>query len=404
MIAQAGERRLARFESLRALAALGVVVGHAWGLHYAFGPAALDTLPKRLVYGGGFGVFVFFALSGYLLFLPLARAAFGDGARVDLRTYARNRALRILPLYYVVVAVLLVTEGQTGGPVDWLRYATFTQNFFSDLALRLDGPIWSLVVEVQFYALLPLIAWLLARAARRDLRIAAALLVVLGAAGAALRAALLHGTPDRRVVYSLAVTSFFFVPGMLLALARLAWERRPEMRLPGPLEHSDVWALAALAAWVVVLDRWATDLTTALACGLTVAAVALPLRRGLFVAALDGRVLALVGVASYSLYLWHLPLETSVARHISTSWAAMFALAVPASIAVAFASYHAVEAPFLRLRRRWVGEESGRPDSNRRLLAPKASALARLSYAPSAPQSTALESESLQQASTQLKR
>src|SRR5207253_1356945 len=98
--------------------------------------------------------------------------------------------------------------------------------------------------------------------------------------------------------YSLAATSFFFVPGMLLALARLAWERRPERRLPGPLGHSDAWALAAAAAWVVVLDRWSTDLTTAGACLLTLAAVALPLRAGWFVRALDARPLALVGVAS----------------------------------------------------------------------------------------------------------
>src|SRR2546423_3037352 len=105
-IDQAGEERLARFESLRALAALGVVVGHAWGIHQAFGAGAYRTFPERIVTGGGYGVFVFFALSGYLLFRPLARAAFGGGERVDLAGYARNRALRILPLYYAVVAIL----------------------------------------------------------------------------------------------------------------------------------------------------------------------------------------------------------------------------------------------------------------------------------------------------------
>ena len=66
--------------------------------------------------------------------------------------------------------------------------------------------------------------------------------------------------------------------------------------------------------------------------------------------------------------------------------------------------YHLVETPFLRLRRRWVKGQSGRPDSNRRLLAPKASALARLSYAPSAAQNTASEPGSLQQPSKGFKR
>jgi len=63
---QAGELRLARLESLRALAALGVLAGHVWGAHHAFGPSATDDLVGRTIFGGGYGVFVFFALSGYL--------------------------------------------------------------------------------------------------------------------------------------------------------------------------------------------------------------------------------------------------------------------------------------------------------------------------------------------------
>src|SRR3954468_16576775 len=104
---QAGEQRLARLESLRALAALGVLVGHVWGARHAFGATGTDDLLGRAIFGGGYGVFVFFALSGYLLFRPLADAVF-NGERVDLRRYAINRLLRTLPLYYVVVIVLLV--------------------------------------------------------------------------------------------------------------------------------------------------------------------------------------------------------------------------------------------------------------------------------------------------------
>src|SRR3954470_9178202 len=192
-IDQAGEERLARFESLRALAALGVLAGHAWGLHHAYGLAGYDTFPERLVYGGGYGVFVFFALSGYLLFGPLARAAFGAGERIDLAAYARNRALRILPLYYVVAAVLFVLAAGGGSLGEWVRFATFTQNFFPDTVLDLDGPMWSLVVEVQFYALLPLIALGLAWVSRRRLDVAAVVLVVAGLAGVALRMWLVIG-------------------------------------------------------------------------------------------------------------------------------------------------------------------------------------------------------------------
>jgi peptidoglycan/LPS O-acetylase OafA/YrhL len=56
--------------------------------------------------------------------------------------------------------------------------------------------------------------------------------------------------------------------------------------------------------------------------------------------------MALVGVASYSLYVWHLPIIEATAS------GDLLALAVPLSLVAAFASYVAVESPFLRLRRR----------------------------------------------------
>src|SRR3982751_1085395 len=107
-VVQAGERRSAAVESLRAVAAVGVMVGHAWGLAHGYGPSSTDGVVGRVVYGGGFGVFFFFALTGYLMTWPFVRRAFGDGRRVDLRRYALNRVLRILPLYVVSVVVVLL--------------------------------------------------------------------------------------------------------------------------------------------------------------------------------------------------------------------------------------------------------------------------------------------------------
>src|SRR4051812_5781150 len=91
-VVQAGGRRPARVESLRALAALAVAAAHAWGLAHAYQPATRESYFGRVVFGGGFGVFLFFALSGYLLFWPFARRYFGGGAPIDLGRYAFNRA------------------------------------------------------------------------------------------------------------------------------------------------------------------------------------------------------------------------------------------------------------------------------------------------------------------------
>src|SRR4051794_33073591 len=109
-IAQAGEQRLARVESLRALAALGVVVGHLWAISLGRGANAAERvsgpLPRRMIFLLTYGVWVFFGLSGYLLFWPFVRRHFGDDGPIDLARYARNRVLRILPLYFVAVVGL----------------------------------------------------------------------------------------------------------------------------------------------------------------------------------------------------------------------------------------------------------------------------------------------------------
>src|SRR4051795_5052001 len=154
---QAGERRSARIESLRALAALGVLVGHAYGWSHGW-QNVYATFHGRVLLSGGFGVFLFFALSGYLLFLPFARQSYGSGGPISLGRYAINRALRVLPLYYVVIATYLVVNSE-GLRSEWWRFALFLENFSARTVANVDGPVWSLVVEVQFYILLPLAAW-----------------------------------------------------------------------------------------------------------------------------------------------------------------------------------------------------------------------------------------------------
>jgi hypothetical protein len=67
----------------------------------------------------------------------------------------------------------------------------------------------------------------------------------------------------------------------------------------------------------------------------------LPLRAGPLVRALEWRWLALIGVASYSLYLWHLP----VLNALGGTLPALLLLGTPLCLAIAFASYRLVEAP-----------------------------------------------------------
>ena len=308
---QAGEQRLARVESVRALAALGVVVGHVWGAHHAFGAGARDSLLARTIFGGGYGVYVFFALSGYLLYRPLAAATFGGG-KVDLRRYAINRVLRILPLYYVVVVVLLVVQEGGGTPGQWLRFLTLTENLFRSTALTVDAPIWSLIVELQFYALLPFVAIGLAWVARGSRRNAAVLVLAFGARAVACCAGScsITATPPTRA--SSTRCSRQRSSSSRACCSALAHD----VRLPRALRSADLWLLASIPVWLWIFD----DYTRTPMGGGRV----LPRRRapsrcrstpGPLTRALDWRPLALLGVASYSLYLWHLPIVEALTPH-----------------------------------------------------------------------------------------
>jgi peptidoglycan/LPS O-acetylase OafA/YrhL len=368
-VSQAGERRSARIESLRALAALSVLAGHVIVVSSAAGHVG-DNLLYKILFGGGLGVFFFFGLTGYLLFWPFAQRYFGQGDVVDLGRYAVNRAVRILPLYYAVVIVVLAFDHVSGGV--WARFLTFTETTSSLTAGNFVGPAWSLVVEVCFYALLPLLAWGIARVARGRLAAGMAIILLLGAASLAVRIATVYVPDPAEAIwrFNLPATFVFFVPGMALALLRVRWEER-RLDLTGRSWGSaDLWFAISLVVWVpVVLVSYKLDFLICLASFLAIAACTLPLRDGPLVRVLDWRPLVAVGVASYSLYLWHLPvIESLEDAFSSTPGPAVLALVgVPVSIAVALLSYRAIESPFLKLRRQWsrssAAQEEGTGDA-----------------------------------------
>jgi peptidoglycan/LPS O-acetylase OafA/YrhL len=343
-VVQAGEVRSARIESLRALAALGVLSAHVYGTAHSFGPVVYTGYLHRAVMGGGFGVWLFFVLTGYLLFWPYAKEGF-RGGRVNLRAYARNRALRIVPLYLVVLLVLFPLQEGGGSAAQWLRFLTFSENFSHSSLRTVDGVLWSLVIEVHFYVVLPLLAALVLRLSRGSLRRAAAAVLALGLASLALRLRM-H---DALWQNSLPATFFFFAAGMLLALLRLRLEQRAVPRLPAA---GDAWVAGALVLWALVVYHYPWDPLCALAGMLLLGACVLPLRPGLTVRILEWRPLAAVGVASYSLYVWHFPIVSHLEKsgHV-LGW---YALLVPLCLAVALVSYRVIEAPFLRLRGRWA--------------------------------------------------
>jgi peptidoglycan/LPS O-acetylase OafA/YrhL len=141
-------------EGMRGLAAVGVLLTHV-----AF-QTGTTSVP---VIGAALGrldlaVAVFFALSGFLLWRPHAAAARGLRSRPSTRTYLLHRAARILPAYWLVVAVVLtLLPGAGGGVRLWLANLTLVQVFVPLTLTEGMTQMWSLSVEVAFYLLLPLI-------------------------------------------------------------------------------------------------------------------------------------------------------------------------------------------------------------------------------------------------------
>ena len=166
--AVAGVDRVASLTGVRAVAALLVVATHAAYTtgKYTHGYAGLVLSRMEI------GVPIFFVLSGFLLFGPWVRAAASGSAAPSVWRYARNRVRRIMPAYVVTVLVAyLIYHFREAGPNpghSWnglLRNLTLTQIYtdaymFSHLHQGLTQ-MWSLAVEVAFYAALPILAYLL---------------------------------------------------------------------------------------------------------------------------------------------------------------------------------------------------------------------------------------------------
>jgi peptidoglycan/LPS O-acetylase OafA/YrhL len=146
---------------------------------------------------------------------------------------------------------------------------------------------------------------------------------------------------------------FFFVPGMLLALLRCSWERQRPRWLDGPFGRANLWLAVAVAAWVFAVEDTHRIALCAPAAFLITGACVLPLRSGRLIDALGWRPLALIGIASYSLYLWHLPIIFWLVPDTATDFWPLLGIALPLCLAAAALSYRLVESPFLRLRRRW---------------------------------------------------
>ena len=145
-------------DTIRAFAVILVIIGH-WGPGEIQSSAILTVLFTKVVPTGTFGVDVFFVLSGYLItnILLNARENVVAGGKLHIiKTFYIRRTLRIFPIYFLLVFILMIVGSEQIRQNIWY-FLTYTSNFliFKQRFFGSLGHTWSLSVEEQFYLVWP---------------------------------------------------------------------------------------------------------------------------------------------------------------------------------------------------------------------------------------------------------
>jgi len=161
-------------DGLRFIAISSVVLYHLSGFLTAKDVSQYkDTfnysILKQLLSHGHLGVPLFFVISGFILGMPFAKFYIGKDKPVSLKKYFLRRLTRLEPPYILIMTLLLfgaVYVAKTlplgSGISSYLSSIIYSHNIiYPGVLPLLNSPAWSLEIEVQFYILAPLMAYII---------------------------------------------------------------------------------------------------------------------------------------------------------------------------------------------------------------------------------------------------
>jgi peptidoglycan/LPS O-acetylase OafA/YrhL len=344
--------RIRSLDSVRGIAALIVVVSHCMLTNRDL-PHWCFRFPVSLLNAGDGAVFVFFALSGCVLFLSLAQRE-----KSAYFAYLIKRFFRIYPAF--VVAILgsaalrvLVNPHPVPGVSDWFNghwHSPATGGMLlGHLAMtdlprlrQLDSVMWSLVHEIRISIIFPVIALLVVT----NWRAAVIVSTLISVACALIEA---HH-PLRWMFDPVQTLSYLF---LFTAGAALASHAKPVRR---GLQRCPLWLQFGL--WIIAARLLTVPSDEDL--GLITGAGALLLIALAFGTSTIDRVLATSGIltwlgkVSYSLYLVHFPIIMTCVHllYARLPLPAIFAFAIVSSLVTAELMYRFIEQPSMALGRR----------------------------------------------------
>ena len=302
----------------------------------------------------GFGVPLFFAISGFILCRPFILEAAAGGKRVQLSQYYLRRVTRLEPPYIVSLSlfffVVLMAKGVRGGDAlpHYLASLFYQHNIIYGQVSTINAVAWSLEIEIQFYLLVPFfcrLVWRTAPAIRR-------LILLICLAGLSYlyieRTRLLASLHLDR---SLLAFGHFFICGMLLADVYCAGAARFGRR-------SYWWDLLGVAAVMSWSPWWWRGCPWLLALIWNSMSIA-----GMFLGVFQGPVLNriftykwiwAIGGMCYTIYLLHNPLFhltvakaawLSIPNHYWINLAIQAAIQIPLLLVICIGYYLLIEKP-----------------------------------------------------------
>lgn len=343
-------------DGLRGIAILMVIIYHFGANHF--------FRPYYFLFSGELGVNIFFVISGFLITTLLLKEKLKYG-KVSLRHFYSRRALRIIPVAYLFLLVMIVLNSIYKLGLSGSNFAA-SFLFYKNLPYQSDfytGHFWSLAAEVQFYLIAPVL--LISNTNRYTI---AAILIVIAVTLISLLGfyypGIMHG--NRAVYYLTKGCMYFFWNGpfivligsllaiflfkgiisikktngnyllsFVLLIIVLTINNRLSLLY---FKYVSEFAAALLTAWIILLNLRTTNLLSAI---------------------LENRVLVKIGVISYSLYVWQ---QLFIGGRSFPPWVQPFhdyslglfiILKLISVFIIAFMSYYFFEARFLKIKGRY---------------------------------------------------
>ncbi|MBR0464881.1 MAG: acyltransferase [Clostridia bacterium] len=217
-----------------------------WKLH-------INLLP--LVRTGYLMVDMMLLLSGFLLFIPYAKCLVEGAPMPDVTTFYKKRAARIVPSYYLCLVIMLIFHVIPAGGYPSFRYAfldiashlTFTHTLLYEgyIGTKLNGVLWTLAVEAQFYLIAPLIG-------RAFVKKPLITYLTMTAVAWIYRFVYVSGLSDTALTFNrLPAMLDVYANGMLAAWVFVLLKRRVKMNALTYLASAALLILSAAGVWYI---------------------------------------------------------------------------------------------------------------------------------------------------------